>query len=623
MELKRNILTVLYTILFLLIIGLGFFQMMNLTVALAPNKYMVTGIIIFGLIVYLLLAFFVKEANILRFIQDGGAGMIVLESAVVLVCLGLSFSLHWMREGLDCAVIYTLLLAGIYGTARLCGRRLCGMLSVIVGFYLLLNLAGTRLIDTGSAIESLCFLVPFVLFLGIQRFLIPSFRTNSFVLVCAYLVLGFLFALAICLNPLVCILLAGCIFSLFFASLTGEGESSRLAKGIFSAALLAVFTIGLLFCIRILIPDLSVVPDLSLDRSLPLSFEWNTAHTIFAKYSRPVIYLHLAFPYGIFPTLLFFFSLLAGYYGIRKKSSYMGPLFFSLTVVFAYYIFFCEGGSQFYDLTYILPILASYGFTNTLLPDETVIRQTIEEEDQEMSAPETSAIEETNIEEASEELPEKEDKSVSIPASKEDSIPEWKIPDEFLREPESGIDPDELVADQPSLEEEEDSTDREQFLTAGIEDDEDGLLAVPDTEEEEETQLHDLLDRLSMSESIQRMNESAQEDIADVIEREEEQVELSEALPLKPSKSTLPKYKKPNFDFELEPVSIPLDDQYSNISEYDEVPTVHDLENQWKEDAKPVIETVATKVEEETVHSEEVVRKNGIGKRSYHRITIR
>lgn len=633
MELKRNILTVLYTILFLLIIGLGFFQMMNLTVALAPNKYMVTGIIIFGLIVYLLLAFFVKEANILRFIQDGGAGMIVLESAVVLVCLGLSFSLHWMREGLDCAVIYTLLLAGIYGTARLCGRRLCGMLSVIVGFYLLLNLAGTRLIDTGSAIDSLCFLVPFVLFLGIQRFLIPAFRTNSFVLVCAYLVLGFLFALAICLNPLVCILLAGCIFSLFFASLTGEGESGRLAKGIFSAALLAVFTIGLLFCMRILIPDLSVVPDVSLDHSLPLSFEWNTARIIFAKYSRPVIYLHLAFPYGIFPTLLFFFSLLAGYYGIRKKSSFMGPLFFTQTAVFAYYIFFCEGGSQFYDLTYMLPILASYGFTNTLLSDETVIRQTIEEEDQEMSAPETSAIEETNREEASEELPEKEDKSVSILASKEDSIPEWRIPDEFFHEQEnsgnripdsdSSIDPDELVADQPSLEEQEDSTDGEQFLTAGIEEDEDGLLAVPDTEEEEETQLHDLLDRLSMSESIQRMNESAQEDIADVIEREEEQVELSEALPLKPSKSTLPKYKKPNFDFELEPVSIPLDDQYSNISEYDEVPTVHDLENQWKEDAKPVIETVATKVEEETVHSEEVVRKNGIGKRSYHRITIR
>lgn len=172
-----------------------------------------------------------------------------------------------------------------------------------------------------------------------------------------------------------------------------------------------------------------------------------------------------------------------------------------------------------------------------------------------------------------------------------------------------------------------------------------------ETEEEvveemaEEEKLNDLLERLDMSEPIKRMNESAREDIADVIEREEEQVELSEALPLKPSKSALPKYKKPNFDFEIEPISIPLDDQYSTISEYDEVPTVHDLENQWKTDTKPVIETVATKVEEiqdeqwagvetdsvpvqerkpeERLHSEQIVRKNGIGKRSYHKITIR
>ena len=168
----------------------------------------------------------------------------------------------------------------------------------------------------------------------------------------------------------------------------------------------------------------------------------------------------------------------------------------------------------------------------------------------------------------------------------------------------------------------------------------------------EEEQLSNLLNRLDMAEPIKRMNESAQEDMADVIERDEEKVELSEALPLKPSKSTLPKYQKPKFDFDIQPVSIPLDDQYSNISEYDEVPTIHDLENQWKDDSKPIIETVATSMEEapqtfntleasdtpeavdftvppeeiepeQEVHSEEIVRKNGIGKRSYHKITIR
>lgn len=669
MELKRNILTVLYTILFMLILGLGLFQMTNLTVALAPNRYVVTGIIIFGLIIYLILAFFIKESNMLHIIQGRSAGMIILESVTVLVCLGLFFYLHWMQEGMDCAVIYTLLLSCIYAAARFCGGRFCGISSAIVGFYMLLNLAGTDLVETGSAINSLCFFIPFVVFLGIQRILIPAFRTNGFVIVCAYLVLGFLFALAISLNPLVCLLLAGCIFSLFFASLRGKGEASRLTKGIFSAGLLAVFTIALLFCIQILIPDILAVPDLSLDRNLPLTLQAKTVSYIFTKYSKPIIYLHLPFQYGIFPTLLFFFSLLAGYYGIRKKSSFMGPLFLTQTAAFAYYILFCEGGSQFYELTYMLPVFASYGFTNTLLLDEPVTDQAVEEEQpKEEPVMEEPLVEEPDAEEMdAEELVIEEtvatepiieelvaEEPSSIPASKEDGIPEWTIPDEFLpdqkasdylvpeeendlaletemttvpdSESDDSIDLDQLVAEEPFgelLSHEEESTDMEQFLTSGSEESEDGMLVVPDTKEDEETQLHDLLDRLAMSEPIQRMNESAQEDIADVIEREEEQVELSEALPLKPSKSTLPKYKKPSFDFEIEPVSIPLDDQYSNISEYDEVPTVHDLENQWKEDAKPVIETVATKVEEEPVHSEEVVRKNGIGKRSYHKITIR
>lgn len=745
MELKRNILTILYTILFIFMIGLGLFQMTNLTVSLAPSKYVVTGIIVFGLIIYLILAFFVKESNTLRFIQNRSVWMILLECVIALVCLALSFYLHWLREGMDCAIVYTMLLACIYGAARFCGGRLCGILSVVVGFYMMLSLAGTDLIETASAIDSLCFLIPFVLFLGIQRILVPALRTNGFIIVCSYLVLGFVFALAISLNPLVCILLAGCIFSLFFASLRGEEESSILTKGIFSAAFLAVFTIGLLFCIRILIPDILAVPDFSLDRNLPLTFQMDTMNYILTKYSKPIIYLHLPFQYGIFPTLLFFFSLLAGYYGIRKKSSYMGPLFLTQVAVFAYYIFFCEGGSQFYDLTYLLPIFASYGFTNTLLFDGTVALKSKEEaaapvlepEAAENSVMEEPVLEESNTEEpvieepvveepmikeeiveedqitekpvimepiaedlvveeqvAEEQVVEEsvvkepvveEPKSIKIQVPKDNDIPEWTIPDEFLSdnkvseylvpeeekslppetesisasEADDSIDLDQLVTEEaiPSVETDsvpvaeidldlepsveidlkpsgeaesldmlsykEDSTDIEQFLTTGSKESEDGMLLVPDTKEEEETQLHDLLDRLDMSEPIQRMNESAQEDIADVIEREEEQVELSEALPLKPSKSTLPKYKKPNFDFEIEPVSIPLDDQYSNISEYDEVPTVHDLENQWKEDAKPVIETVATKVEEEPVHSEEVVRKTGIGKRSYHRITIR
>lgn len=49
--------------------------------------------------------------------------------------------------------------------------------------------------------------------------------------------------------------------------------------------------------------------------------------------------------------------------------------------------------------------------------------------------------------------------------------------------------------------------------------------------EDDEYELSSLLERLDLTENIRRMNESAQEDIADVIERESEPVELSAAVP--------------------------------------------------------------------------------------------
>jgi len=294
-------------------------------------------------------------------------------------------------------------------------------------------------------------------------------------------------------------------------------------------------------------------------------------------------------------------------------------------------------------------------------------RKNAETEDLETKKLETAAkSEEPKREEKPEPVPEpKEALPHKEPKEKEnlilktlgktkDEIPEWTMPEEFI---EKQIEIEEESA--PELETEsvlEVPSEPEDMGTLEIEQKETPSDALVEntylSAQTEEEQLSNLLNRLDMAEPIKRMNESAQEDMADVIERDEEKVELSEALPLKPSKSTLPKYQKPKFDFDIQPVSIPLDDQYSNISEYDEVPTIHDLENQWKDDSKPIIETVATSMEEapqtfntleasdtpeavdftvppeeiepeQEVHSEEIVRKNGIGKRSYHKITIR
>lgn len=47
----------------------------------------------------------------------------------------------------------------------------------------------------------------------------------------------------------------------------------------------------------------------------------------------------------------------------------------------------------------------------------------------------------------------------------------------------------------------------------------------------EDEQLGSFLDRLDISENIRRMNESAREDMADVIERDDMTNDLSEAIP--------------------------------------------------------------------------------------------
>ena len=435
---------------------------------------------------------------------------------------------------------------------------------------------------------------------------------------------------------------------------------------VFTAGILAV----LFFFEKTIVTNITFVKD----ASLPLD-GWRTmVDYILLKYAKPLFYFFAPFSNGVFVLLFFFFSVLAGYYAIRNRFSFIGPVLITFFAAVCYYILCSEHTNIFYCITCFLPILTGYGFSNILLPEE-ILPET-EKNETEMLEPEnaeTEDLETKNLETATKsEEPKREEKPEPVPEPKEalphkeakekenlilktlgkmkDEIPEWTMPEEFIEKQME-------IEEEPEPEKTEQLQEPEQTRDSVLEEEPEtpSDALVENTylsAQTEEEQLSNLLNRLDMAEPIKRMNESAQEDMADVIERDEEKVELSEALPLKPSKSTLPKYQKPKFDFDIQPVSIPLDDQYSNISEYDEVPTIHDLENQWKDDSKPIIETVATSMDEapqtfntfeasdtpeavdftvppeeiepeQEVHSEEIVRKNGIGKRSYHKITIR
>lgn len=650
MLLKRNVFRIVCALFYLPVALLSMFEIINLVMTNSQNRYFLVGGVVFGVLLFLIAAYFIKQKKWLIIAENSRPISIILEMIiVVLVGVGL-FLWQNLVYGWKTAATSLVLTLCIYAIGRLCSGRICGIISFASSIYLVIYLNQAQYLPEQMTLNMFSFLIPYLCFLIWLKALRFGEKTSVFSCVFGALFLGVVFALAVRINPLVTVLFLGCFLSLFFAGQKNPNPSI-FSKGSLCAVYFLVFTAGILavlfFFEKTIVTNITFVKD----ASLPLD-GWRTmVDYILLKYAKPLFYFFAPFSNGVFVLLFFFFSVLAGYYAIRNRFSFIGPVLITFFAAVCYYILCSEHTNIFYCITCFLPILTGYGFSNVLLPEE-ILPET-EKNEIEMLEPEnaeTQDLETKNLETATKsEEPKREEKTEPIPEPKEalphkeekekenlilktlgkmkDKIPEWTMPEEFIEK-------------QMEIEEEpetpSDALVENTYLSA----------------QTEEEQLSNLLNRLDMAEPIKRMNESAQEDMADVIERDEEKVELSEALPLKPSKSTLPKYQKPKFDFDIQPVSIPLDDQYSNISEYDEVPTIHDLENQWKDDSKPIIETVATSMEEapqtfntleasdtpeavdftvppeeiepeQEVHSEEIVRKNGIGKRSYHKITIR
>ncbi len=650
MLLKRNVFRVVCALFYLPVALLSMFEIINLVMTNSQNRYFLVGGVVFGVLLFLIAAYFIKQKKWLIIAENSRPISIILETIiVVLVGVGL-FLWQNLVYGWKTAATSLVLTLCIYAIGRLCNGRICGIISFASSIYLVIYLNQAQYLPEQMTLNMFSFLIPYLCFLIWLKALRFGEKTSVFSCVFGALFLGVVFAFAVRINPLVTVLFLGCFLALFFAG-QNNPNPSIFSKGSLCAVYFLVFTAGILavlfFFEKTIVTNITFVKD----ASLPLD-GWRTmVDYILLKYAKPLFYFFAPFSNGVFVMLFFFFAVLAGYYAIRNRFSYIGPILITFFAAVCYYILCSEHTNIFYCITCFLPILTGYGFSNILLPEE-ILPET-EKNETEMLEPEnaeTQDLETKNLETATKsEEPKREEKPEPVPEPKEalphkeakekenlilktlgknkDKIPEWTMPEEFIEK-------------QMEIEEEPETPSaalvENTYLSA----------------QTEEEQLSNLLNRLDMAEPIKRMNESAQEDMADVIERDEEKVELSEALPLKPSKSTLPKYQKPKFDFDIQPVSIPLDDQYSNISEYDEVPTIHDLENQWKDDSKPIIETVATSMEEapqtfntleasdtpeavdftvppeeiepeQEVHSEEIVRKNGIGKRSYHKITIR
>ena len=673
MLLKRNVFRIVCALFYLPVALLSMFEIINLVMTNSQNRYFLVGGVVFGVLLFLIAAYFIKQKKWLIIAENSRPISIILETIiVVLVGVGL-FLWQNLVYGWKTAATSLVLTLCIYAIGRLCSGRICGIISFASSIYLVIYLNQAQYLQEQMTLNMFSFLIPYLCFLIWLKALRFGEKTSVFSCVFGALFLGVVFAFAVRINPLVTVLFLGCFLALFFAGQKNPNPSI-FSKGSLCAVYFLVFTAGILavlfFFEKTIVTNITFVKD----ASLPLD-GWRTmVDYILLKYAKPLFYFFAPFSNGVFVLLFFFFSVLAGYYAIRNRFSFIGPVLITFFAAVCYYILCSEHTNIFYCITCFLPILTGYGFSNILLPEE-ILPET-DKNETEMLEPEnaeTEDLETKNLETATKsEEPKREEKPEPVPEPKEalphkeakekenlilktlgkmkDEIPEWTMPEEFIEKQME-------IEEEPEPEKTEQLQEPEQTRDSVLEEEPEtpSDALVENTylsAQTEEEQLSNLLNRLDMAEPIKRMNESAQEDMADVIERDEEKVELSEALPLKPSKSTLPKYQKPKFDFDIQPVSIPLDDQYSNISEYDEVPTIHDLENQWKDDSKPIIETVATSMEEapqtfntleasdtpeavdftvppeviepeQEVHSEEIVRKNGIGKRSYHKITIR
>lgn len=677
MLLKRNVFRIVCALFYLPVALLSMFEIINLVMTNSQNRYFLVGGVVFGVLLFLIAAYFIKQKKWLIIAENSRPISIILETfIVVLVGAGL-FLWQNLVYGWKTAATSLVLTLCIYAIGRLCSGRICGIISFASSIYLIIYLNQAQYLPEQMTLNMFSFLIPYLCFLIWLKALRLGEKTSVFSCVFGALFLGVVFAFAIRINPLVTVLFLGCFLALFFAGQKNPNPSI-FSKGILCAVYFLVFTAGILAVLYFFEKSLAANLTFVKDASLPLDGSRAMMDYILLKYAKPLFYFFAPFSNGVFVLLFFFFAVLAGYYAIRNRFSFIGPVLITFFAAVCYYILCSEHTNIFYCITCFLPILTGYGFSSVLLPEE-ILPETEENETKQFEPEnaEKEDLETKNFETTTKsEEPKREEKPEPVPEPKEalphkepkekenlilktlgktkDEIPEWTMPEKFI---EKQIEIEEESA--PELETEsvlEVPSEPEDMGTLEIEQKETPSDALVEntylSAQTEEEQLSNLLNRLDMAEPIKRMNESAQEDMADVIERDEEKVELSEALPLKPSKSTLPKYQKPKFDFDIQPVSIPLDDQYSNISEYDEVPTIHDLENQWKDDSKPIIETVATSMEEapqtfntleisdtpeavdfpvppeeiepeQEVHSEEIVRKNGIGKRSYHKITIR
>ena len=577
---KRNVWTVFYSVLYLIVFGLGFYEIFQLAVNASSIPVIYVGLFVVGIVSYLVFAYWIRRKRWLDFLQENRLILWIIELCLLVICTGAVYYFNSGQEtirGLLALVMLTL----IYGCARLLAGRIGGMGALVMGFFFVISLTQYSF-DRQQYLDVICFLVPYFCFLFVTKVVCRIFYKNNFKLLFSYGVLAVVFAVFISLNVMVSALLLGCMCSLLFGTAIKK-DGSIMNDGKIAVLFVLLFTAIMLIVIKVFEPALCTVPGTAPDSQYDeiWNMEGLTDYLI-SKYTRAVRFVYRPFQTTQFPLVMVFLGWLSGFRCIRKKYSSIGPFCLTYLFLLVYYMIFNEIGTHFYYMTYFLPIFAAYGLNSTLVAAEDMQELTINVKPGSEKPVETKSIQENSgddktmrrfrasgrkkeksesaipewslmpgNEELVKESQEKNEETVSAEAG-DTLIPDSVLPTALEEEAEpkqtesfsfdySNFDSDDnnsvLGGNLSAASQEQDAFLQEESSIPSLMSDE-GMMEFESAQEEvsesvtpaEDEQLGSFLDRLDISENIRRMNESAREDMADVIERDDMTNDLSEAI---------------------------------------------------------------------------------------------
>ena len=641
---KRNVWTVFYSVLYLIVFGLGFYEIFQLAVNASSIPVIYVGLFVVGIVSYLVFAYWIRRKRWLDFLQENRLILWIIELCLLVICTGAVYYFNSGQEtirGLLALVMLTL----IYGCARLLAGRIGGMGALVMGFFFVISLTQYSF-DRQQYLDVICFLVPYFCFLFVTKVVCRIFYKNNFKLLFSYGVLAVVFAVFISLNVMVSALLLGCMCSLLFGTAIKK-DGSIMNDGKIAVLFVLLFTAIMLIVIKVFEPALCTVPGTAPDSQYDeiWNMEGLTDYLI-SKYTRAVRFVYRPFQTTQFPLVMVFLGWLSGFRCIRKKYSSIGPFCLTYLFLLVYYMIFNEIGTHFYYMTYFLPIFAAYGLNSTLVAAEDMQELTINVKPGSEKPVETKSIQENSgddktmrrfrasgrkkeksesaipewslmpgNEELVKESQEKNEETVSAEAG-DTLIPDSVLPTALEEEAEpkqtesfsfdySNFDSDDnnsvLGGNLSAASQEQDAFLQEESSIPSLMSDE-GMMEFESAQEEvsesitpaEDEQLGSFLDRLDISENIRRMNESAREDMADVIERDDMTNDLSEAIPAEEFHFETVEPEEPEdlvLEAEPEEMETPA---FEDVPEEMEAPALEDMPEEME---TPVLEDMPEEME--------------------------